>query len=74
MRFGPRATLLIQFYVGFGFVVAGVASIFSHPAYSPNDQRSSPFFWIEMGGAFALIGAVILGLAIRDLRRRRDKP
>jgi hypothetical protein len=71
---GPRATLLIGFYVGAGFVVLGVLSIFANPssAYPPSDQRSSPFFLIEMGGAVAVVGAVILGSALRDLRRRRE--
>jgi predicted membrane channel-forming protein YqfA (hemolysin III family) len=73
MRFGPRANLLIRFYVGVGWVVLGVVSIFSHPTYPSSDQRSSPFFWLEMGGAVAVTGAVILGFALRDLRRRREK-
>jgi hypothetical protein len=72
MRFGPRATLLIRLYVGGGWVVAGVGSIFGHPVYPPSDQRGSPFFWIEMGGAVAIAGVLILGFALRDLRRRRD--
>jgi hypothetical protein len=73
---GPKATLLIRFYVGAGGVVLGVLSIFGgrYSAYPPSDQRSSPFFWIEMGGAVAVVGAVILGSALRDLRRRREKP
>lgn len=72
---GPRATFLIRFYVGAGWVVLGLLSMFGgHPAYPPSDQRSSPFFWIEMGGAVATVGAVILGYAIRDLRRRREEP
>jgi hypothetical protein len=72
--FGPRATLLIRFYVGVGFVVLGVLSIFANPssAYPPSDQRSSPLFWIEMGGAVAVVGAVILLSALRALRRRRE--
>jgi hypothetical protein len=74
MRFSPRASLLIRFYVGVGWVGVGVASIFGHPTYSPSDQRSSPFYWIEIGGAFAVAGAVIAGYAFRDLRRRREKP
>jgi hypothetical protein len=74
MRFSPRTQLLIRLYVGAGWVVAGVGSILSHPAYPPTDQRSSPFFWIEMGGAVAIAGALILGLALRDLRRRGDRP
>jgi hypothetical protein len=73
MRFGPRANLLIRFYVGLGGVVVGITSIFSHPAYSSSDQRSSPFYWIELGGAVAILGAVILGFALRDLRRRHHK-
>jgi hypothetical protein len=73
---GPRPTLLIRFYVGVGWVVLGVLSIFGgqSSAYPPSDQRSSPFFWIEIGGAFAVAGAAILGIAFRDLRRRREKP
>lgn len=75
MRFSPRANLLLRAYVGAGWVVGGLLSIFAdHPAYPPTDQRSSPFFWIEMGGAVAVTGAVILGLALRDLRRRRERP
>jgi hypothetical protein len=72
MRFGPRANLLIRFYVGLGGLVVGITSIFSHPSYSSSDQRSSPFYWIEMGGAVAIVGAVIVGFALRDLRRRRE--
>ena len=73
---GPRATLLIRFTVGVGWVVGGVLSIFGgrYSAYPSSDQRSSPFFWIEIGGAVAVVGAVIIASAVRDLRRRREKP
>ena len=76
MRFqsllGPTATLLLRFWVGGGWLLVGVATIFGgHGSYPPGDQRGGPFFWPEIGLATAVVGAAILAYAIRDLRRRQ---
>ncbi len=71
--FGPRGLLAIRFYVGAGWVALGILSIFGGQAsaYPATDQRSNPLFWIELGFAVAVAGALIAGYAVRDLRRRR---
>jgi uncharacterized membrane protein YphA (DoxX/SURF4 family) len=69
---GPRATLLIRAFIGLGWIVAGLGVTFGgHPAYPPDDQRAGPFFWPLFGIPTAIIGAILLWTAIRDLRRRR---
>jgi hypothetical protein len=71
-RFGPRTTAFMTCFVGGGWVVLGLATIFGgHPAYPPGDQRGGPFFWPEIGFATTVAGAITVAWAIRDFRRHR---
>jgi hypothetical protein len=71
-RLGPTATMALRFFVGGGWLLVGIATVFAPiSAYLPGDQRGGPFFWPAIGLVTALAGFVIVGYAIRDLRRRR---
>jgi hypothetical protein len=65
-----RAEIGIRFFVGAGWVIAGVGVLVQAPAqYQPGDIRGEPLFWPLIGATSAIVGAVILWTAIRDARR-----
>ena len=59
--FGPALGVLL--------IVGATAD---HPAYVPGDWRNEPLYWIVTAGVGIVAAVGILGLSIRELRRRDD--